>query len=742
MRLALPILLALSLAATACGTGRPRFGQPVHHAERITKPDVAVGEDQFPQALRDLLASEPMSKERAQRLTGVVARQMTRVSDRFRAKNRDNATASLAGAMYLVRAGELTNEMLGQQGYDALRSASEEFAKKGDESRARATYELLYRIAPPPEKTEIKGHLDAIAAWTRDTSGSGPVQSAGALESAAVTRHLLEPSAEARDEAVSKTLDWIEKAIALKQARKSRGVQVTREEGVETVRALETGTTVLVAIYLRDGDPHGALSALERANARDPQMTRPELLGALKAVVEHPDSDKWLDLARMLRPRGERGARSEGEEEDFGRDTDLLRVASFVAACEAYRLDTTSPDAAGLVAATLVDVGMGDAAPAVLVDAVKASKDPRLIGFSLAVTRAGIERALEADEADAARRTFRAAEPILAAADAQKVRVQPSPARLYALMGEIEIREGRLDESRRLLDAAAEREKSGAVMLNLARLDAHGGKTKEALDRLAAALASEDVTRDTALRAEVLLLTSDIQRQQGDVNAARKPLSDALRDLAKARSAPESEDRAHIERLIARILDRFGAAKSADKALERALEASARDKRTAAITIGQIVGRAFVKGDLEAARDGLARAQNQDLGREDLVYDAIWVRLLERQARKADDPTAEKILLSASEDPRWIGKIAAFGAGKIKAPDLVAAATTPTQKTEALFYAAMDRKVSGDAKGADEGLKQVVSSPGIELVEFNFARDMLDGARAHIGGPVPEVGLP
>lgn len=742
MRLALPILLALSLAATACGSTRPRFGQPVHHAERVTKPDVAVGDDQFPQALRDLLASEPMSRERSQRLTGVVARQMTRVADRFKAKNRDNAVASFAGAMYLVRAGELTNEMLGSHGYDALRGTSEEFAKKGDESRARASYELLYRVAPPADKADIKGHIDAISAWTRDTGGSGPVQSAGAMETAAVARHLLEPSAEARDEAVSKTLDWIEKAIALKQARKTRGVQVTREEGVETVRALETGTTVLVAIYLRNGDPHGALTALEKANARDPQMTRPELLGALRAVVEHPESDKWLDLARMLRPRGERGPRSEGDEEDFGRDADLLRVASFVAACEAYRLDTTSPDAAGLVAATLVDVGMGDAAPAVLVDAVKASKDPRLIGFSLAVTRAGIERSLEADEPEAARRTFRAAEPILAAADTQKVRVQPSPGRLYALMGEIEIREGRLEDARRLLDAAAEREKSGAVMLNLARLDAHSGKQKEALDRLAAALLSEDATKDLALRAEILLLQSDIQRQQGDTNAARKPLSDALRDLAKARSAPENEDRAHIERLIARILDRFGAAKSADKALERALEASSRDKRTAAITIGQIVGRAFVKGDLEAARDGLARGQVQDLGREDLVYDAIWVRLLERQARKNDDPTAEKILMSASDDPRWIGKIAAFGAGKIKGPDLVAAASTPTQKTEALFYAAMDRKASGDTKGADEGLKQVVSSPGIELVEFNFARDMLDGARAHVGGPVPEVGLP
>ncbi|MBX3233091.1 MAG: hypothetical protein KIT84_13050 [Labilithrix sp.] len=743
MRLALPIALALSIAAAACGGTRPRYGQPVHHAERVTRADVAVSEEQFPLALRDLLASEPQSRERQQRLAGVVARQMTRVSERFLAKNRDNALASLAGAMYLVRAGELTNEMLGPNAHTALKAASEELAKRGDDGRARAAYELLLRVAPPQEKADIKGHLDAIAAWTRDTGGTGPVQTAGALESAAVMRYLLEPSVEARDEAIARTLDFIDKAVLVKQQRRNRQAPpISREEGMEAVRALETGTTVLVAIHLRSGDPHGALAALEKANGKDPQMTRPELMGALKAVVDRPDTDRWLDLARMVRPpRDQRGPR-DPEEEDFGKDVDLLRVASFVSACEAYRLDATSADASGFVAAMLVDLGMGEAAPAVLVDAVKETKDPRFLGYGLAVTRAGIERALETDEAGAARRTFKSAEPILAAADAQKARVQPSPARLYALMGEIEIREGRLDDARKLLDASMERERSGAVALNLARLDWHGGKTKEALDRLAGALQTDDVAKDPALRAEVHLVTSDIQRAQGDANAARKPLEGALRDLAKARGTAEAEDRARIEILIARVLDRFGANKSADKALARALEAATRDKRTAAVTIGQIVGRAFVRGDLEAARDGLARAQAQELGRDDIVYDALWVRLLERQQRKADDPTAEKILLGASDDPRWIGKIAAFGAGKIKAADLVAAAQTPTQKTEALFYAAMERKVSGDAKGADDGLKQVVSSPGLDLVEFSFARDMLDGARAHVGGPVPEVGLP
>ncbi len=741
MRFALPILVAVSLAAAACGPGRARYGNPVHHAERATRPDVAVSDEQFPSAVRDLLASEPGSKERQQRLTGVVARQITRVATRFKAKNRETGVSSLAGAMYLVRAGELTPEMLGPSGYDALRSASDEFAKRGDEGRARASYEMLMKVAPPKDKADIKAHLDAITAWTRETGGAGVMQAAGAIEAAAVTRLLLEPSAEARDDAAAKTLDFIDKAVQVKNARRTRGVQISREEGLEAVRALETGTTVLVAVYLRSGDAHGALAALEKANLKDPQMTRPELLGRLKAVAERPDAESWLELARVLRPGAQRG-QQRGDEEDFGRDADLLRVASFVSACEAHRLDGAAAEPAAFVAATLVELGMGDAAPAVLSDAVKAQRDPRIVGLGLAVTMQAMTQALETEEADTARRTFKASEPLVGVADALGGKAQPSPARLYALMGSIEIREGRLEDAKKLLEASMQRERTGAVLLNLARIDWHAGRSKEALDRLRVAMTTEDVAKDAALRAEVLLVTSDITREQGDSSGARKPLADALRELARARSATEAEERARVELLISRVLDRFGAAKSAEKALERALEAAPRDKRQMAATIGQIIGRAFVRGDLGAAREALARGQLAELGREDIVYDALWVRLLERQNRDGNDQTAERILLAASDDPRWIGKVAAFGAGKIKAADLVAGAQTPTQKTEALFYAAIDRKVSGDTKGADEGLKQVISSTGLDLVEFSLARELLGGGHGQVGGPVPEVGLP
>lgn len=734
------LLVCAPLSVSACGPGRGRYGRPAHVAERATVAGTEVSDEAFAGAVRDLLASEPNSRERQLRLQGVVGRQMVRVSTRFKSKDRERAVSSLQGAMYLVHSGELKNEMLGSSGMDALQSASDEFARRGDEGRARATYEMLMRISGPKEKAEIKAHLDAISAWTRDTAGGGVMQTAGALEAAAVTRHLLEPSQEARDEAVARTMEFIEKAAAVRTARRARGTQVTREEGLEAVRALETGATVLAAIHLRNADPQGALGAVDKVK----DVARPELVRALEAVIEKPDSDRWLELARMLRPPPRQ---THNEDEDFGRDSELLRVASFAAAAEAYRLDSTSPEPAAFVAAMLVDLGMCEAAPAILVDAVKAQKDPRIVGLSLAITMQAMGRGLEADEPDSVRRTFRAAAPILAVADTQK-KTQPTPARVYGMMGEIEVREGHLDEARKLLTASVEREKSGTVLLSIARLDWHDGQVKNAEARLRDALTTDDVLKDPALRGEILLLQSDLTREAGDVSGARKSLSDALRDLAKARGAAEGDDRARIERLIARSLDRFGdasARSSAMKALERALEAAPRDKRQSAATIGQIVGRAFVKGDLAGARDGLARGLGAELPREDIVYYALWVRILERQMKNVPvngEGVADRVLVEAAGDPRWIGRVAAFGAGKTKAEELLAAAQTPTQKTEALFYVAMARRAAGDVKGADEYLKQVVASPGLDLMEVALARELLSGARAQVGGPVPEVGLP
>lgn len=736
----LPRLLTVGTflgAAPLAGCGPSGHGRPVHPAERVTAPSPQVSEDAFAAALRDLLASEPQSAERKTRLEGVVARQMSRVADRFRARERDRAVASLAGAMALVRTGELSNEVLGPDANRALEGAAEELARHGDEGRARAVYELLSRIAPPARKADIKAHLDAIGAWTRDTAGGGPLQIAGALEAAAVTRHVLEPSREARDEAVLRTNEFIDKALALRAARRARGQQISREEGMEAVRALETGATVLAAIHVRNGDARAALAAIDKPALRE--IARPELATALEKVVEKPDADRWLDVARLLRP----GARR-GEEEDFTRDADMLKVASFVAACEAYRFDTTSTEAAAVVGIVLVELGMGDAAPAVIADAVKAqgTKDPRLVTQALGLTMQAMARELEAEDPDGARRVFVAAAPLLALADAAKGTGTSAAARPYAMMGEIEVREGHLAEARKLLEGAVTRERNGSALLTLARIDHHEGKADAALERLREALATDDAAKDAGLRAEILVVTSDVLRERGETDAARKPLETALREVARALKVAEHDEKARLERLAARALDRFGARASAAKALLRALEATPRDKRQAAATIGQMAARAYLAGDLEGARDAVGRGLALELGREDLVYYAAWLHALEAEKKAKPDGQAERVLGPAADDPRWIGKVAAFVTGKVKAAELSAAARTPAQSAEALFYRALERRAAGDTRAAEDGFRAVIGLPAIDLLETTISKDLLAGPRATIGGPVPEVGLP
>ena len=81
--------------------------------------------------------------------------------------------------------------------------------------------------------------------------------------------------------------------------------------------------------------------------------------------------------------------------------------------------------------------------------------------------------------------------------------------------------------------------------------------------------------------------------------------------------------------------------------------------------------------------------------------------------------------------------------GKLPLKDLVANAKTPAQKTEALFYSAMEQRIGGDPKGAEATLQKVVtSSGGIELMEVSIARDILSGQRSTVPGPGPDVGLP
>jgi tetratricopeptide (TPR) repeat protein len=715
------------------------------HGERAMPATAEVSDDAFAQAVHDLLLSEPGTTERTVRLRSVLARQMARTVERFKARAADRGMAALAGALYLVQAGEPVEGNLGPRGDEALSLGARELSLRGDEGRAQALYNLLLQVAPEPDRPDIHEHLQALDVWIRSSADiGGAVATAGAIERTAVRRRLFEPSESALADAVRATTDWVTRAIALRDKFRKTRVQPPREESAEAWRALETGPLVLASLYLRDGDVPSAVAALDRAQVRELlDAEQPQFAASLSAAAQGRSATRCVDLLVQLRRFT--GHEQGREEEDFDDDRDLFAAAAFSVAADCYRLDATVPQAALSLVVALDDLGMAEASPAILVETLKAHPEASIASEALGLSLAAMASEEEAGDSDAARRTFHAAEPLLTVASQKELagKVHPSAARLLAAMGEIELREGRIDQARVLLEKSVGQERLASVLLPLARIEWRDGETQPALNDLREALSSQDAANEPALRGEILLTISDVTRDNGDLAAARLPLTDALRDLVRSRNIQNADERARVERVLARVLGRFGAVQPAQRALERAYAAAPGDKRQAAQTIELLVGGAFVRGDVVAARDGLSRGLAGDVDADDLLYFALWVRLLERQLHDVEDGAPDRVFASIPDDGRWLAALARFGEGRLKGDDLIARATTPVQKYEALFYAAMDHRASGDAKGGDALLRQVVAGTGLALSEVSLARDLLDANRAQVAGPLPpDVAVP
>ena len=735
MKRSLLVLVSVALL-TGCGAGAGP--SPNTGAEGRGQTVAPVSDERFAQTVRDLLMSEPRSESRRVLLAQTLSRQMVRARMHFEASAPERGLASVLGALALASAGELDVAALGPSGKVALTHAARELSTRGDEGGAFAAYSLLVKLSPEAERKEYDAHLQAIGRWLKDLSAtSRPIEAIQMVKNASIGRATVEPSEAALTEATARTTEWLQRGLEIRSNfRRSQVPPALRTRSPEqqdafgAVAALKYAPVTLAALYLRHGDAKGALAALERAHA---QEVAPQLLAVLEPAANKPTAERWAELLRALRPE-------EGEELEPSL-TGLLRMAQFRVAAEAFRLDPTILDSAGEVAVALMEFEMLEAAPAILVDGIKAHPDPRVASQGLALLMQSMMRAADGD---AARRAYKSGAPLLDVADALRAKTIPSTATVRALMGEIELREGHVPEARALLQRAGGAERTGPVAATLARIARSEGHPDEALTHLKEALASPEAAKSPALRGEILLMTSDILRERNQVDAARGALADALRGLATARKAQDdAEGKARVERTLSKVLDRFGAAQKAKQALERAFDAAPRDKQEASATILTMASRALLQGDLAAAREGLRRGSAADLASDDLVYLALWARLIERQKKASTDAFVDRTLTSMKDDGRWTGRLAAFGLGKINTKDLVSAAKTPAQKTEALFYTAMDQRIAGDQKGAQSTLEQVVqASGGIELMEVGVARDLLSGARSTVSGPVPDVGLP
>lgn len=680
--------------------------------EGRTAATVEVSDDAFASAVRDLLSSAPQSAERSTRLEGVLARQMDRAHGLFRRKSSERGLASVKGALYLARPGDLKATTLGPHGPEAIGSAVKELAQRGDEGRSRALYEVLLRIAPPAQRADVQSHLDAIASWKKDgeavnveTGANAGMDAPADAQRIALSRALLEPSKDALDDATKATVAWFTAATHPLPSW-------SRFDKVERVRALQSASSTIIALHLRDADPRGAIEALDDKL----RQTAPRhLYAAVAALADKEDGERWREVLDALLP-------NDDSEDDPIIDRDLLAAALVTTATQAYRADPTSLKPALTLAELLQSFGMGEASPALLVDACKARPDAVSLDQSLGITERALEGATEMDDPDAARRTYRAAEPILALAEHAKLPLKTSPARVRGTMGEIELREGHLDVARDLLKNATSAEASPTLLLDLARIEKHDGDLANAAAHLKTAL---DNATDASARAEITLVAADVMVVQGDAEGARKALGAALAAAVANRTVRDAAMRARVERAIARIYDRFGLTKQADDALTRALEATPRDKTQLAATLALSAMRAVVRNDLRAMRDALSRAVTADLDDDDLVYFALWEHAIERQQHVATDGVGDRVLASIYDDGSWASKLAQFGSGKLRGDDLVAAAHSPAKKVEAMFYVGLDRRSRGDRAGSDEVFKQVITGAGVDLIESELAQKLL-----------------
>ena len=727
-------VLSLSIATlllAGCGAHAPK---PVPVAlPPEAAPIVELADEAFADALHAALLVRGEA-DRADRLASVLDKQFAHALERFDAGWKDRGFASLRGAMLLLRPGELRPEVL-KKNARLLDEAYRYTAAQGDEGAALAILNLSLAATAEgsPERKEVEERLFALERWLEDTRTGTSLEVAGRDQRIATARALLEPTREAQDAARRATIAWIEEAIAFGEDAHSSLVRPSREQTIEGFRAFRTGAATLMALSLRHGDVEAALLDIERTPAR--QLVSPELYKRLEIAASGGDANAFRALLRAwIEQYGDDSVPPGGSETDL--DQELFRAASWGIAVEVLRRDPGALDAAMPIALIAAQVGMPELAPLVLTTPLEEVPEPRFVSAALSVVLQAISFEDDADDLESARRTFQAAQPLLRLASRPELkgRLHPNAARVRIAMAAVATKAGQLDAARALLEEAVREEATVDAYLMLSSIERQLGDRNRALDHLDRALALPEVKQEPVIVGDLSLMRFELLRDAGDEAAAGAELARALEQALMARERARTPSaQARAERLLSRVLDRYGDSAGTARAVERAYRAAIADKRQLAALAIDNAARALVRKDVQAARAALTQALDANLDDEDVVYVALWLLLVEKATNTQPDGSATRAL-SRVKNERWLGRLASWGLGKLKDQELIAAARTPHQKTEALFYAAMARRIAGAIQESDASLREIANSPTIDLVEVRIAKELLDPPKPFPGG--------
>ena len=731
-------VLVAALAAIACHRTQngPAVAPPPSLPATVEAAHVTNGA--FGRAVHAILYSNQASAKRLSLLAGVVQQQLNRAAKRFETGHRAEGLAAVRGAVLLVRAGESRASMW-QSGSAALEAAANEIARSGNEGQAYALYTLLLKSqAKTATLDEARRHLEAIRGFDSHNHNHGPVETAGNLQRVTTHRALLEPSVESLNSASTATLNWLRTALHSDVTERFAEASFDREEAVEAFRAIRSGAATIAAIFLRHGDPLAALEFLEQNDLG--RVVPAPLRDRLEHAAMGGDVQAYNDLFRLFE------SATEAEEPETAIDSDIAAGAAFGVAVELYRRAPESVSAAGPLATLLVEYGMSEAVPHLLIPALGKNPNADSLAFSLELVEHALVACGQVSEIDGARQLYLGSTPIVSMAEQPRLlpRFQAKLARLRFLLGAIETREGNLVQAQALLRQAAKGQSNLETWSLLAQVDRQLGDVVSALGSLARQI---EVCREKAnlsSESEALVNTYELEQQRGQSQAAATALEHALRRALEARqSARTPAEQSRAERTLARVLELFGDQLGAVRALNRARDAARSDTGQFTASVLEASRMALTHGDINAAKMAIREAKMGGLVPEDEVYIGTWLRILERQKHEVGDGTVEDAIGNLEDVSMWPARLRAWTLGQIEAKSLSDSASTPAQRTEALFYRAMQSRIEGNTNEFNQLLEQVVKSPSVELVELTIARDLLRAAASRPAPKLPsDVALP
>ncbi len=699
--------LGLALGLTGCAGQAPVPGAPTGP---IAAP-MPVSDAEFAPRLHQVLRDGTPADKQAERL-GVARALLTHATARFEQGADARGLASVLGAVYLLRRGELTAGLLDPPSTHAIDEAIERLSARGDDGRVRVLLALRLAAAQPNEKAELEAHLRELDRWSLEARTGKPIEQAGDAERSAVGRAMFDPTA--IDEAVVAIGRWIDLAIEHNIAFRETGKRPSPEEATEIARALDSGATTVVALLLRYGDANGAAERVDTSSAR--RIADPDFYVVLRQAADRDDAQSWRALFAAL------SAETEGHVGgELGIDPQLLEAASFGIALEAYRRDPTHLPTAVELSRSLAALGMSEAVPLVLADALRERGTKEEVSGALVSLAEAIDADADVGDLAGARRTIEAARPILETMRRSDVPSQPTVADLEYRMASVLVRGGHVLEAKPFLTSALASAPRASGYFVLALIERNQKAPSQALERLQASVVAQGTEPLDAADAQILAF--EIHRDAGNTAGAERALADALaqttRVLDREQSGPR---RVRALRTLGRVLMAYGDATGAARAFARALDAVSGDRGLIGATMLQATSAALVTKDVNAARAALKRGLEAGVGREDLVYGALWLSFVERQLGVKPDGTANEILEAAAGQATWIGKLAAWGRGKVTDEALAAHANSEATKVEAAFYVAMAKKARGGE--ADDSLRRVAESPVLDLMEVQIARDL------------------